>query len=309
MPDPWLDLCYHVLAHLPLPSRDHSCLYSAAYVAWYQKAHARLAPSATPRTLPEDAPLIASLYSACPQALRLQSMVLLHPTIEGFRDSAALPFHALPTSSPLHRALSQLPEALIELFRVALFTELESGFLTVHHNTVAPLHTRAKQGLEALLDEGARVVPELRNAQWRFCHPLLHSGRLFRRSSAPDLIHVGLPDPELDVPDWAPVLQGCHECLVARAQRRLQHHRAPLSTRPGSEGYDHFLAPELEALSTGAQRLGLTRGPWQAPYRRWLSRLFPDGAAQVYRMLPWREDVPAPEAHTDLVSWLAMIPT
>lgn len=309
--DPWLDLVHHTLAHLPVAAHDASSLYCERYISW---AEARLPRPADPRrTLPEDAERLAALYDATPGAHRLQGFAALHEDLEAFVRSARYRLSDLrwPDEKDAERASAltdELGPTLVELFRIALWGEIQAGYVTLHDTYRSVYRTAATSLSEELTRLQARLA-HLDDVDWRLSHPLGHAGRLaWDPKTERRRIIVGVTDPALRVPSWAPLVQGVHEYLLSEVHAELPPGdvEPPRDTRQDRPGWSGFFAPELLALCLDARvhRSGATVGP----LRQWLARFYPAGEVDLAPQLAAAGFTPrqrCPGGEDGFTSWLA----
>lgn len=151
--------------------------------------------------------------------------------------------------------IEHIPVELLGLFRIALWSEAKAGYRELHREHIVPLYQKQIPVLENEFSTIVHEVKGLADARFKVSHPLRRFGRLLWPGKEP-LIFIGLPDSELDVPVWAPVMQGCHEYVLSKVinlpggfmgTERLH------STRASSEGYFYHMAPEIMALSIEAR--------------------------------------------------------
>lgn len=280
---PWHDLVYHMLSYLPVGSDDASSVFGERYVAW---ADAHLAAGGAgdedvPRTITLDAAPMAALYASSRKGFLLHSLPLLWDDVESFLANAKSDFNEIDWPDE-HRA--QLAAALraavhptlVELFRIALWSELRNGFQTFWPSTIAPRSRAYAQQLQDEIVALGELLPGLCGLEWVLCHPLRGHGRLLlRRPARPPLVAVGVADPALNVSAPHPVLQGCHEYFVSVVQRAGAL-GGEIATVPGRAGYAAFREQEEAALTLGARVLG--NSPWRDAYFAWLRSLFPEPA-------------------------------
>jgi len=122
------------------------------------------------------------------------------------------------------------------------------------------------------------ALPEVGEAVWVLSHPLRTHGRLLRSASSRATIVVGVADEELNVTDWGPVMQGCHEVFVGMEQSAAPR-SADWSTALGARAFIQFLAVERRALRRGARFF--RGGPWEEHYLAWLTRVIPNVPPEV----------------------------
>jgi hypothetical protein len=276
----WVDLVFHGLAHLPVDDRDASRLHDPGYVAW---AAERLTGSA--RTLPLDAVRLAGIYDGTAEAPLLQALAVLHEDPAELVTTASRPFAELQWRDEAHAALAgrlaaALPEALTDLFRIALWGEVKAGYLELRERELVPQYAPAAAAFAAEMARlGARCA-WLASRSYCLSHPLLAAGRGFQRPGEPEaLVVVGLEDERFGVPPGAPVVQAVHEAMVdlAQAQRPADDGRA--GCRADRPGFAEHLGPEVVALCLGARLLA--RDPLARAHEEWLARLVPGGVAEA----------------------------
>jgi len=269
----WFDLVYHTLSLLPTRCQDASRLYDARYVAWIEARMPR--ELRAERTLPKDAPLLAALIDAAPDAHALHGFVHLHADVDAFLATAALPFADVPwpnRQQQLHAAAlaKAMPQDLIELFRIALWAEVRGGYLQLRERFLLPNLLARLQPVQEGLAWAAPSLPGLLTVRWIACQPLRRAGRLLSQGPAP-AIAIGVPDADLDVPPLAAVLQGCHEFVLSLVHQQLGP-TPGANPRTGTAG--HALHVERETL-TLCLCARLLQGPeFQAAQLHWLARLF-----------------------------------
>lgn len=309
--DPWLDLVHHTLAYLPVTPQDASSLHSERYMDW---AEAKLPRAQDPRrTLPEDAERLAALYDATPGAHRLGSFAGLHRDLEAFLHSArfALSEPGWPDEQERAqvRALAdELDSDLVELFRIALWGEAQAGYVTLHKT----LGSQVRAAASSLSEELRRLQTNrlcLGDADWRLSHPLGRSGRLvWDPQTQARRIIVGVVDPALGVPAWAPLLQGVHELLLSEVQLAIDHgvQEPSRDTRCDRSGWGGFFESELMALCLDC-RVHRNQAT-AAPLRQWLARFYPAGEADLAPQLAAAGIKPRQPCRKDadgFVTWLA----
>jgi hypothetical protein len=309
--DPWGDLIHHTLAHLPVAPHDASSLYREQYVRW---AESRLPRPADPRrTLRQDADRLAALYDASPGAHGLQGFATLHRDLDAFGRTARFDFLSIPwdLAADAERAATLtrgLDPTLVELFRIALWGEIHAGYVTLHETLRPQYQATAAHLTEGLARLQARL-PHLGDVDWRLSHPLGHAGRLvWEPDTAVRRITVGIPDPALQVPSWAPFVQGVHEFLLSEVHTALlpDGSTGPRDTRPDRPGWSGFFGPELLTLCLDARVLGT--GPHADPLRRWLARYYPNREADLTPQLAaagFTPQQPCPVGEDGFCSWLA----
>ncbi len=279
----WQDLCWHTLAQLPLPAHDAASLYDPAYIAWCDKYLL-----ADRRTLAVDAGQLASWVAHAPHGHYLQLWPALHDSVEDFSNQASRPFREVrwPDAARQHLAralLRALPEGLIEVFRAGLWGELRAGYLDLRERQVRSRLAGQWHAIASDLTGLGAHVPAARPVTWSIHHPLRRHGRLLREPTL--RIAIGLPDPELGVPRYAPILQGWHELVLLQVQRAAPPGEAadPRAGRPGHAAHQRV---ERLALTLGARLLAVPE--WTEPqeaWLRWVLRRVP--AAQVADVRGW----------------------
>jgi hypothetical protein len=274
---PWYDLVYHALSHLPLTTRDASSLFDPAYVSWSDAwfgSHSA-GDHRVPRTLPRDAPLLAAMYADSKQGSLLHAWPLLYDGIDEFRAQVRTDFDKLEWDSADRAQLAgamiaNCHAALPELFRTALWSELQHGYEAFWSGNAVPRVSPYRERFAKQLDAVADRLPELADVEWLLCHPLRVHGRLLRTGRP--IIAVGVADRQFGVDESAPVMQGCHEYFVWTVQRASPSATAWSSCRNG-EGYSEFRRVENAALARGARCfLG---SPHEVAYLTWLGRVAP----------------------------------
>lgn len=263
----WFDLCWHGLALLPLPAGDAASLYDPLYVQW---SNAQLLPAV--RTLPGDAGVIATWLAQAPNGHWLYAIPQLHTSVQEFSEQASRPFAEVQWADPRQQRLAQalisgLPIELIEVFRAGLWGELRAGYARVRAQHFA--QRLAAQSAELADDLGilAQHFAAAQRVSWQVSHPLGRRGRLLRGEGTPT-IAIGIHDPELQLPRFAPVLQGWHELVLLQVLRA----RPALATgdpRAGTPGHALHQQVERLALTLGARLLSVPE--LLAPQRDWLS--------------------------------------
>jgi hypothetical protein len=254
--DPWFDLLYHVLAHLPISPADASSLYDAQYVAWIDQ---QFGYNARSRTLSGDAELMAGLYDACDRAFVLHA----GPTL--WRDAAD--FLSRVDATP--EALADVHPVLVDLLRTSLWNELRSGFEMVWQQALLPRALAYRQRFAAQMNQVAMELPGLRGVQWMLCCPLGPHGRALSSEGRP-VIAVGVADVQSALLPMHPIIQGCHEWFVEDVQSRKPRR---WSTVRGGDGYAAFRQTEEAALERGRRFFAATR--WAQDYDAWRSTLAP----------------------------------
>jgi radical SAM protein with 4Fe4S-binding SPASM domain len=272
--DPWFDLVYHVLAHLSVEPSDASSLYEPRYI---QAMGAQLSASGAGRTLVEDATLMASLYVQCGQGHRLHAWPLLHASVEEFLAGATAGFGQLAWDDIRRQDLaatmqSSLGMPLIELFRLALAEEWEGGYGQAWRQTILPKASAYRPVFASHLSEIGDSLAQIGSARWVLSYPMGRHGRLLSFANDAPTVVVGVADPDSGVDEWFPLMQGCHELFVHRAQAAVPCEGA-FSTVRGRPGYEAFGRCEDAALRMGEEFFGGTR--WQGAYRAWRSSVAP----------------------------------
>jgi len=280
---PWLDLCWHGLAQLPLPAGDAASLHDPVYIAWCDQ-HLR----AELRTLPSDAAQLAAWVGQAKHGHWLQLWPALHKSVEDFADQAGRPFREVCWQDAQRQQLAialqrALPTALIEVFRAGLWGELRAGYLELREHQVLERLAGERLAIAQDLAVLGRHVAAVHRVDWLVCHPLRRHGRLLRGPTP--TIAIGLPDPVLDVPRYAPILQGWHE-LVLLHVHRLGADVGPGDPRAGRPGHATHQRVERLALTLGARLLDVPE--LLEPQRRWLQRVLRRvPAAQVADVRSW----------------------
>jgi len=167
------------------------------------------------------------------------------------------------------RSDTQAP--LAELFRTAVWGELECGYETFWRNTVSPRARSYSKVFAAQLSNIADELPGLCEPAWMLSPPLRTHGRVLHLTEARPTIIVGTVDEELGVARMHPVIQGCHEYFVWRIQHTAASEQ---STAPNRDGYAGFIAVENAALTAAARFFGQSQ--WEQPHLTWLGGLFPN---------------------------------
>jgi hypothetical protein len=277
--DPWHDLVYHALSHLRISPADASGLYGEAHVQWSDRLfRGQPADAAAPRTLTADAELLASLYDASPAGYLLHAWPTLWDDVAGFvadigTDLADVAWPTEARGRLVRGMLAHTAEGLAELFRTALWAELRNGFEAGWRREIAPRSEAYRPEFAEQVGRIAEALPGLREITWVLSLPLRRHGRVLHAADGEATVVVGVADEELGVGPMEPVLQGCHEYFVYRAEADGED--GPLAaTAPGGEGHARFQAVENAALRAGAGFFG--EGPWRGPYLGWLGRLFPE---------------------------------
>ena len=235
------DLVIHACSFLP--SEDNASLYSLDYISWAQA----LLQEHPLRTLPQDATLIARLYQQTPRAYTLQFLSFLYEdesvsTLQPLNLFNEQVFHA-----PLGQELSALPEELLELFRIALYGEVQAGYLALRDAQLNALLPEASRLFSEALSPLCQRWPGLRAVRWRLSHPLRGAGRLWYRPKQ-RLIAVGLPG-SFGLEARQIVFQGCHEYFLAEVSRFAPELR---EVERASFEDPAFYGAEITALSVGA---------------------------------------------------------
>ncbi|MBC8874168.1 MAG: radical SAM protein [Planctomycetes bacterium] len=275
----WYDLVYHVLSYLPLPRLDASTLFDEAYVRWCDRwfdEHAAEDQS-TPRTVAEDAVILARLYTDSERGSLLHAWPLLHDGVDDFRRYIQDDFATLAWSSSQRMVLADeigrgTEPALPDLFRTALWSELVNGYDAFHKERIAPVAEAYRERFTRQLTELAVDLPALSQPVWALSHPLRRHGRLLWPSPATPVIAVGVADDELFVSESAPVMQGCHEYFVLKAQAALPAIESG-SPAAGQSGHEAFQILENAALTLGARFFA--NSPWEEAHQEWLRCIFP----------------------------------
>ncbi|MBI5610034.1 MAG: hypothetical protein HY902_14260 [Deltaproteobacteria bacterium] len=279
----WLDLCWHGLAQLPLPVGDAASLHDPVYIAWSGK-HLR----AELRTLPSDAAQLAAWVGQAAHGPWLQLWPALHVSVEDFAVQAGRPFREVRWADAQRQRLAialqrALPEALIEVFRAALWSELRAGYLELRERQVLERLAGERHALAEDLAALGRHFAAVHLVDWQVSHPLRRHGRLL--GGPTPTIAIGLPDPALAVPRYAPILQGWHELVLLHVQRAVAE-AAPGDPRAGRPGHAAHQRVERLALTLGARLLDVPE--LLEPQRLWLQcvlRRVP--AAQVADVRGW----------------------
>jgi radical SAM protein with 4Fe4S-binding SPASM domain len=275
----WYDLVYHVLSYLPLPGSDASTLFDEVYIRWCDRwfaEHAALDKS-TPRTVTEDADILARLYADSERGSLLHAWPLLHDGVNDFRHNIQDDFATLAWSSSQRKLLAAeicrgTEPALPDLFRTALWSELVNGYDVFHEQRIAPVAAAYREKFTRQLVELTSDLPALSQPVWVLSHPLRRHGRLLWPSPATPVIAVGVADDELDVSESAPVMQGCHEYFVLKAQAALPATESG-SPAAGRSGHESFQILENAGLTLGARFFA--NGPWEEAHQEWLRSIFP----------------------------------
>lgn len=305
----WMDLVFHGLAHLPVDGRDASGLYDAGYVEW---AASRL--SAAERTLPSDAGGLADLYDRTPAAHVLQTLAILDEDATRLGQTAAQTFAALAWDDDGRAGLARqvaaaLPEALLDLFRIALWGEVRAGYLEVREREVVPRYAEAAGAFAATMARLGVRCAALARPTYCLSHPLRAAGRAFHPPGAAEpLIVVGLDDDAPGVPPGAPVVQAVHEAMVTLVQAERPRETGTAECRADRSGFAAHLGPEVVALCLGARLL--SRGDLAPAHGAWLARLYPGGVTQAAAELARaglrpRRPAPAGASADALAAWLA----
>lgn len=275
----WYDLVYHVLSYLPLPGPDASTLFDEAYVRWCDRWFAEHAAEdeSAHRTVSEDAAILARLYADSERGSLLHAWPLLHDGVNDFRRNIQDDFATLAWSSSQRKALAAeigrgTEPALPDLFRTALWSELVNGYDAFHKERIAPVAEAYRERFTRQLTELAADLPALSQPVWVLSHPLRRHGRLLWPSPATPVIAVGVADDELSVSESAPVMQGCHEYFVLKAQAALPAIESG-SPAAGGSGHEAFQMLENAALILGARFFA--NSPWEEAHQEWLHCIFP----------------------------------
>ena len=288
---PWVDLVFHTLARIPVSRRDASRLYGDEYESWVranmpETANAHLA------TLPADASLLAKLYDGSDQAFGLHAFATMYTDIPTFMSQVSVSLEEAELGIGGRKVADRLSETLspelLELFRIAVWGEVQAGYRELRDGVVQGLYDRYLASLSAGLTALAPRLPGLSSVQWLCCHPLRRAGRVLRWPEDDSVtILVGCADPGLGVPQWAPVLQACHEYLVHRVVHAARGvGQGTLATRRGAKGYGRHMALETVALALGASVM--RDSDLEAEHEQWLLHLFPGGRES---MDPVRSDL------------------
>jgi len=271
--DPWFDLVFHGLAHLDVPASDASRLFDGRYTTWVRDRWLRSGGvEVGGRTLPQDAPLMTDLYTQSGKGYLLNLFPLLWDGVDPFREQAATSLGEIVWPDERRRRIAEtlrthLGDELTELFRIALWSELNCGFEAFWRGaSESPAHAFAEPFAREI-ERLAGVLPKLAEARFVLCHPLRHHGRLLFDAAGKPIIAVGVADPELDVPAMHPVVQACHEHFVWTSG--VPGNTDDFATVPGLCGYEAFAAVEHDALRRGA--LFSAQSPWREAYVQWLA--------------------------------------
>lgn len=304
----WTDLVYHVFTGIPLRRDDASGLHDPAYAAW---ATARLPHAEVDtRTLPTDGTLLAQLLSGAPGAAALQAFPHLHESCDAFRATMGRRFSEIRWPSQRQAVADQIsarvPTTVLELFRVAVWGELQAGFCDFWERTLAPLEQAAMPAMTMAWHEIAMALPTAARGQLLISYPLRRHGRLLRRWPSP-LIAVGSPHTNHGavLALESVIAQACHEFLLAAVLCALPA-RPPGDTIVDSDGFAAHAAPELLALSLGAtcyRRHSLPRA-----WPDWIHALLPGGLADLRHFTAPLGMAPASESGLDMESYLCRLP-
>ena len=275
----WYDLVYHVLSYLPLTGPDASTLFDETYVRWCDRWFAKHAAEdgLAPRTVAEDAAILARLYADSERGSLLHAWPLLHDGVNEFRRNIQDDFATLAWSSSQRKVLADeicrdTEPALPDLFRTALWSELVNGYDAFHKERIAPVAEAYRERFTRQLTELASDLPALSQPVWVLSHPLRRHGRLLWPSPATPVIAVGVADDELNVSEPAPVMQGCHEYFVMKAQAAVPAIESG-SPAAGGSGHEAFQMLENAALTLGARFFA--NSPWEEAHQEWLRCIFP----------------------------------
>ncbi len=189
--DPWFDLVYHALAHLPVAAADASTLMDEKYVRWIGAQFARRAAGGVlpPRMLVADAPLMAAAYDASQQGFLLHAWPLLFDRIDTFLESANVDFRQCTWADGEPGRLAAAMQAamspvLLDLFRAALVNEVACGYLAIWQEEAAPCAAAYRELFVAELNRLAADLPALGEVTWMLSYPLGAHGRLLRARPA-----------------------------------------------------------------------------------------------------------------------------
>jgi len=318
----WYDLVYHVLSCLPIDNRDASRLYDPSYVQWVND---HFPPDAQEqRTLPADLQILTTLYNQGEKSFNLHSFPLLFDHFEAFNDSMGSTFDSINWDSSDKSGLAgvlakNISPELLELFRITLWSEAGSGYALLHREHVTPLYNERIPALESELELISDHIPGLADTRFMVSHPLRRFGRLLHAhpgaadvsdTSRSPLIIIGLPVESLEVPVWAPVLQGCHEFVLNKVldipiSGTADSSSGVHSTRSGTSGYYNHMAPEIMALSIEA-RLFNSIESYRTHFHQWASRCLPPSCRALASNLPWNiSHIPENDGIETLVDWLS----
>ncbi len=299
----WIDLVFHALACIPLDPGDAAGLRDARYPIWIGRH--RPASDRRDLLLESAAPSLAGLWNRRPRAGALALLVVLHGDSRAFLAGADVAFSELDWPTRVDAALAAgiskaCGRELIECFRAGLRAAIRGGYLEVRDRVLAPLYRRRIPVVRDHLEILASRIGGLDGGHVHCSHPLRRFGRVIPHAGGP-WVAVGLPDTELDVPDWAPGFQACHEVLVARAAGLAGSDAESAATLPGAPGYENHLRTEMLAIAVGARLLSA-----EPSYTRWLASCLPSSCASLARSLPWPlADVPRTPGVPALADWLA----
>jgi hypothetical protein len=318
----WYDVVYHVLSCLPIDHRDASRLYEPSYTQWVSRHFPT--ESQSQRTLPTDLQIIATLYNQGERSFQLHSFPLLFDSFQSFNDSIGSTFDSISRDSFNEEQLAgvlakSISPELMELFRIAIWTEACSGYSLLHQEHITPLYKEQIPALEAEFSSLSDGIPGLADTRFMVSHPLRRFGRLLQTdnnganhssSSGGPLIVIGLPNRALEIPLWAPVIQGCHEYVLSKVLNIPISAPSDLagtghSTRSDSAGYYIHMAPEMMALSIEA-RLFNSIESYRSHYRHWASRCLRPSCKALAANLPWEiSHIPENDDIDTLVDWLS----
>jgi hypothetical protein len=206
------DLCFHALAHVPLPG--HTSLHDPAYVAWARTA----LPEDASAPIREDAAVFASLYAEDPRSEHVQALPLLFSSIAELRAVAVRPLRDLAPADVADAgalaALRRVDERLAE----ALFADLAlmaPSFADAYARVIVPEVGRGIARVAPHLAEARALSPELAAATVRASIALGARGRAFGAAG----IFVGVPTDWNDVTHATPAVLALHEQAVHDAAR------------------------------------------------------------------------------------------
>lgn len=268
VPDPWYDLIYHALACVPADVDNPACLYDPSYAGWVAtrwpvQRHAQA-------TATEE---LARVQAESAKGFLLQSFPLLWADVPAFLADREVEFEQIvwptPESQSAARALGQLVHpGAVRLFRRFLTDQVQAGFVDFWRSVLAPMARAYRPTFLRSVEELARREQGLLAADWVLSVPMGRHGRLMSLAGGKPKICVGVGDAELGVPDAHPVIQACHEFMLAAAAP-TDLIASTLATVPGQPGYERFLAIEGEAARRAAK---LFAGEaWRVAYAAWLS--------------------------------------
>ncbi len=302
----WNDLVFHTLSCLPVEAREAGNLYDPRYVAWWDRLFP--AEAKEQRTLTTDAPMIAKMYQNAQQAFKLNIFALIFNEFDEFNATMETMFPDITFQEPLKQQMADsmvhsLPADLLEMFRIAMWSEAQSGFFDLHRQHVVPIYDAGIPELEEQFALLADHVNGLADTRFLVSHPLRRAGRLLFRHPVPQ-IAIGIPNGDLQVPAWAPAIQGCHEYILSKTLDRVNI-RADHNPRVGSAGHYAHMAPEMISLSVEAHLLKDTLG---AHYHQWLAGVLSSNCVQLADALPWEiksEKIPQTDGVDTVADWLA----